>query len=414
MDDEMRIGYDITSLYIARAGILYYNVNLLRQLVAVSSTEEIVLVDYAPVRQDLPLIIDISDLPSERVYWKVIEGPRIRKAIRWQRMNFTGGRFIAQQVDALLEGPWQWWIEYKTRLSQQDVLSNLDVFHVSDVTQLAPKKSRLVATIYDLSPVIFPQFHTSENRNLFARKLEHVRQHADTLIAISENTKRDIVHYLGFPEDRIHVAYGGVDESFAPFPNPRQLQVVLDKYGIREPGYILHVGTLEPRKNLVRLIEAYASVRLRCGDSTPPLVLVGHNGWDSDGIFAAVQRCNIAEHTQIIGFVADTDLPTLYNGACIFAYPSLYEGFGIPVLEAMACGVPVLTSNVSSLPEIVGDAGVLVEAGDTQSIANGLQLLLEETEFRQDLGERGLQRAKQFSWRATALATLNAYRTAYQ
>jgi alpha-1,3-rhamnosyl/mannosyltransferase len=410
----MRIGYDITILYIARAGILYYNINLLRQLVTLAPMDEFTFVDYVPVRQSLPLIAPIDDLLSPRVQWKVIDGPPHRKAIRWQRLNFTGGRFFAQQVDAVLERPWLWWIDNRTRAVQRSVMRDLDVFHVSDVTQLVPEQGKVVATIYDMSPVIFPQFHTSENRNTFARKLQHIRQHADVLIAISESTKRDIIEHLGFPEKRIHVAYGGVDANFAPLPDQAALRPTLAKYGLREPGYILHVGTLEPRKNLVRLIEAYAQVRQRCGDATPPLVLVGQNGWDSADIFTAVARHKLSDHVQIVGFVADADLPVLYNGATIFAYPSLYEGFGIPVLEAMACGVPVLTSTVSSLPEIVGDTGLLVEATDTQAIAAGLQQLVEDAALRCDLSVRGAMRASRFTWRETALATLNAYCAAAQ
>jgi glycosyltransferase involved in cell wall biosynthesis len=408
----MRIGYDITILYIARAGILYYNINLLRQLVTLAPADEFTFVDYVPVRQSLPLAAPIDDLLSPRVQWKVIDGPPHRKAIRWQRLNFTGGRFFAQQVDAVLERPWLWWIDNRTRAVQRSVMRDLDVFHVSDVTQLVPEQGKVVATIYDMSPVIFPQFHTSENRNTFARKLQHIRQHADVLIAISESTKRDIIEHLGFPETRIHVAYGGVDANFAPLPDQAALRSTLAKYGLREPGYILHVGTLEPRKNLVRLIEAYAQVRQRCGDVTPPLVLVGQNGWDSADIFTAVARHKLSDHVQIVGFVADADLPVIYNGATIFAYPSLYEGFGIPVLEAMACGVPVLTSTVSSLPEIVGDTGLLVEATDTQAIAAGLQQLVEDAALRRDLSTRALQRAAQFTWRATAQATLGAYHAA--
>lgn len=407
----MRIGYDITSLYIARAGILYYNLNMLRELAALTTNDEIVLIDYAPVRQDLPLIVNLDELLSDRVVWKTIKGPRHRKATRWQRMNFTGGRFVAQQIDALLERPWKWWIEQRTRSAQRAILRDLDVFHVSDVTELAPEQSKQVATVYDLSPLIFPQFHTRENLDLFARKLQHIRQHADVLIAISQSTKRDVVRYLNFPEDRIFVAYGGVNEEFTPDYNTDLMQKVLNKYGIHEPGYVLHVGTLEPRKNLVRLIEAYALVHRRQGGATPPLVLAGGNGWDSDDIFAAVQRHRLTEYVRILGFVNDADLPSLYHGASIFAYPSLYEGFGIPVLEAMACGTPVLTSNVSSLPEIVGDTAILIEPEDTQQIADGLQHLLEDIELRRNLGLRGLQRSKLFSWRATAQATLEAYRS---
>lgn len=408
----MRIGYDITILYIARAGILYYNINMLRHLVTLAPADEFTLVDYVPVRQSLPLAAGIDDLLSPRVQWKVIDGPPHRKAIRWQRLNFTGGRFFAQQVDAVLERPWLWWIDNRTRAAQRSIMRDLDIFHVSDVTQLAPAQGKLVATIYDLSPIIFPQFHTSENRSTFARKLQHIRQHADVLIAISESTRRDIIEHFGFPEERIHVAYGGVDANFTPLPDQAALRPTLAKYGLREPGYILHVGTLEPRKNLVRLVEAYAQVRQRCGDATPPLVLVGQNGWDSADIFATIERNKLSDHVQIVGFVADDDLPVIYNGAAIFAYPSLYEGFGIPVLEAMACGVPVLTSTVSSLPEIVGDTGLLVEATDTETIATGLQQLVEDAALRRDLSERAMQRSTRFSWRATAQATLHAYQAA--
>lgn len=405
----MQLGYDITSFYIARAGILYYNLNMLRELVALATDDEITLVDYAPVRQELPLIVDLDALLSTRVLWKTIEGPRHRKAIRWQRMNFIGGRFLAQQLDAILERPWKWWIEQRTHSLRRAALSNLDVFHVSDVTDLVPEHAKQVATIYDLSPVIFPQFHTRENRDLFARKLKHIRQHTDVLIAISENTKHDVIQHLGFPSDRVFVAYGGVSEGFASNYDPNTLHNTLKKYGIREPGYVLHVGTLEPRKNLVRLVEAYALVRRRQGDATPPLVFAGGNGWDNDEIFATVKRHHLTEHVQFLGFVDDADLPSLYHGATIFAYPSLYEGFGIPVLEAMACGVPVLTSSVSSIPEIVGDTAILVQPQNTQQIAEGLQHLLEDAELRRDLGRRGLQRSKQFSWRETAKATLAAY-----
>ena len=405
----MRIGYDITILYIARAGILYYNINLLRQLVTLAPADEFTFVDYVPVRQSLPLAAPIDDLLSPRVQWKVIDGPPHRKAIRWQRLNFTGGRFFAQQVDAVLERPWLWWIDNRTRAVQRSVMRDLDVFHVSDVTQLVPEQGKVVATIYDMSPVIFPQFHTSENRNTFGRKLQHIRQHADVLIAISESTKRDIIEHLGFPETRIHVAYGGVDANFAPLPNQAALRPTLAKYGLREPGYILHVGTLEPRKNLVRLIEAYAQVRQRCGDVTPPLVLVGQNGWDSADIFTAVARHKLSDHVQIVGFVADADLPALYSAAAFFVYPSLYEGFGLPIVEALACGTPVLAADNSCLPEAGGAGALYVKAEDVGRIAAGIVRLAMDEVLRAQLRRAGLVHAAHFTWERSARQLLDAY-----
>ncbi len=345
----MRIGYDITALYIARAGIYYYSVHLLQQLATIDGADEIVLVDYAPVRGNLPLPFDISTLLTDRVSLDVIDGVAHRKLIRWQRMDFFGGRFAAQTIDAMLERPWRWYIEATTRHKQRAVLDRLDVFHTSDVTQLTLDGTALVATVHDLSPILFPELHTQETCALFREKIEYLKRSSADLIAVSQHTKQDLITVLGFPEERIHVVYNGVDDRFRPVASRATVAAELDKYGVAAADYILFVGTLEPRKNLVRLLEAYAQVRQSEGTATPPLVLAGGAGWHYQEIYQTAERLNLGRHVVFTGFVHDDDLPALFSGALFFVYPSIYEGFGIPVLEAMACGAPVVTSTLPSI-----------------------------------------------------------------
>jgi len=180
----------------------------------------------------------------------------------------------------------------------------------------------------------------------------------------------------------------------------------LKRYVIERP-YILYVGSLEKRKNLPRLLEAYAYLR----ETLPgwKLVIVGGRKWKSDPIYKAVQRLGLEPHVIFTGFVAEEDLPALYNGADLFVFPSLYEGFGLPVLEAMACGTPVVTSNTSSLPEVAGEAALLVAPTDVKAIAAAMQRVLSEPDLAAELRRRGLERASQFSWERTARETLAVY-----
>ena len=409
----MRIGIDVTGLYITKAGIYYYSLNLLRHLLALNNEHEFMLLDYAPVRGDRALPFDLRSLESERVRVVEIRGPHQRKLIDWKRLDFFGGRFTAQCVDAILDRPWKWVVAGMTCRALNSVLAKLDVLHVSDVTQFASSEAKLVSTVYDLTPILFPELHTQQNRAGFERKMRYVRTQKQTVIAISEHTKRDLIEILGIPEERIHIVYGGVDPRYRPIHDCDEISRITHKYGMPETGYILHVGTLEPRKNLVRLVEAYAMILDRCGDRTPPLVLAGGKGWLYEEVFQNVERLGLQQRVIFTGFVDDEDVPALLNGALFFVYPSLYEGFGIPALEAMACGVPVITSNASSLPEVVGDAGLLVDPTDTDALAAALTLLLDDPERRAALRAAGLARAALFSWERAARETLEVYKHAY-
>jgi glycosyltransferase involved in cell wall biosynthesis len=403
----MRIGIDITGLYIARAGIYTYSLNLLQQMLALESGHEFVLLDYMPARGRRTLPFDLPALVAGRAEVALIAGPYQRKLSDWPRLNFFGGRFAAQCVDALLEEPWRWLGAGLTRAELNRHLARLDLLHLSDVAQFGPGRAGLVSTVYDLSPLLFPRWHTPQNRAIFQRKIAHIRRHRPTIIAISEHTRRDLIEALAIPPAQIQVVPCAADARYRPLDDLSEIRRVTGKYGLPKTGYLLYVGTLEPRKNLVRLLEAYALAQ--GGGDLPPLVVAGAKGWFYEEIFHTATWLKLEQRVIFTGFVAEEDLPALYNGALLFVYPSLYEGFGLPVLEAMACGVPVITSNVSSLPEVAGEAGVLISPTDTEALAAAIRSLLDDSGRRAGLRAAGLARAASFSWERAARETLAVY-----
>lgn len=283
-------------------------------------------------------------------------------------------------------------------------LEATDLFHGTDI--LAPRlRCPTVVTVYDLTPQRFPHLHTRLNRIFLRWAIPAMSRRATAVIAISASTKRDLVMLSGIDPTKVHVTLLGVDHTrFAP-QTPRQAAAALAPLGIHPP-YILAVGTLEPRKNLPTLLRAYATLPA----DTPPLVLTGGKGWGDDDLARLITALDLRQRVRFTGYVPDDLLPALYAAADVFVYPSLYEGFGLPVLEALACGAPVLTSNTSSLPEVVGDAGVMVDPTDAPGLAAALGRLHTSPGERQTLREAGPLRARRFSWDACAAATLAVYR----
>ena len=217
---------------------------------------------------------------------------------------------------------------------------------------------------------------------------------------------------LGVPEDKVTVVYPGVETRFCRQDDPVELQRVRDRYGIGEGPFILGVSTLEPRKNWPALIRAWT--RLRRENRLPHrLVIAGGKGWLTEGIFEAAEASGLQSDIVFTGFVADADLPALYSAADVFALPSLYEGFGIPVLEAMACGLPVVCADNSSLPEAAGDAALLVKALDEQALADAILRLVEDSALRSQLRERGFEQARRFTWQDAATTLLATYEQVY-
>ncbi len=226
-------------------------------------------------------------------------------------------------------------------------------------------------------------------------------------IAISEASKQEMVKQLNLSPEKISVIPHGVDDHFAPVSTPLLIDT-LSKYGLRPGFYILYVGTLEPRKNITNLLRAYATLSGRLREQYP-LVLAGGMGWLMEGLDVEIAKLGIQSTTLKTGYIPKEDLPSLYSGATLFVYPSLYEGFGLPPLEAMASGTPVITSNVSSLPEVVGEAGIQVPPEDVKRLGEEMESLLTDDQRRGFLIQKGLERAKQFTWEKCAAMTLEVY-----
>ena len=253
-----------------------------------------------------------------------------------------------------------------------------------------------VATIHDLGYRYFPEAHTQRARLYLEWGTRHNARASRLIVADSRATRDDLMRFYGVPEGKIRVAYPGVRPDLTPVRDPGLVKATLDRYGISSP-YALYVGTLQPRKNLARLIEAFARVLEPCR-----LVLAGKKGWLYSDVLRRAESLGICHRVVFTGYVPDEDLPALLSGASLFAFPSLYEGFGLPVLEAMACGVPVVCSDVSSLPEVAGDAALLVPPTDTEALAAAMNRVLADEELRRTLIQRGLERARLFTWRRCA------------
>ncbi len=267
-----------------------------------------------------------------------------------------------------------------------------------------PCRYRNVITVCDVTPLLFPGTHGRMNVWHHQLALPAILRRADRIMTISECSKRDIVRLYGVPAEKVTVTMLAADMSFCPVPAGLPGRLVTD---LPRP-YILNVGTLEPRKNLDGLLRAFAAARRQGLPHT--LVIAGARGWGKSRLAPLVAQLGLADAVLFTGFVADEDLPHLYVGADFFIYPSLYEGFGLPPLEAMACGTPVITTNVSSLPEVTGDAALLVDPRSEAELAAAMLRLAGDSQLRQDLRERGLARAKEFSWQRTVSETLAVYR----
>ena len=287
----------------------------------------------------------------------------------------------------------------------------VDVFHGMDHVgiPLVGRSGKYVVTVHDVIPLILPETFTPRHRLVVRLALARVRRKADLVVVPSHAVKRDVVRRVGFPEARVVVTPEGCEPRFRPVRSEAALREVAARYDL-PPRYVLAVGTLEPRKNLTTLLEAFARLR-RNGevDADLRLVLAGARGWLDEPIFATVRSLGLEDAVRFTGFVDDDDLPAVYSGAALFVFPSLHEGFGLPLLEAMACGVPVVTSNVSSMPEVAGDAATLVDPRDGEGLSAAIARLLRDEALRGRLREAGIARARQFSWEATARRTLDAY-----
>ncbi|KAA5806376.1 glycosyltransferase family 4 protein [Thermoanaerobacterium thermosaccharolyticum] len=288
---------------------------------------------------------------------------------------------------------------------------NYDVIHFTDYQiPLLMSRKGMILTVHDLSFLKEDDIFTKSSSLYKKFVLPSSLKKADRIIAVSENTKKDILKYFpSINENKIVVIYEGT--RFDDNKMYKYSSDVLLKYNIKDP-YILYVGTIEPRKNIVNIIRAFKIVVAK--NPNIKLVIVGKKGWLYDEIFNEVRNLSLENNIIFTGYVSDEDLPAFYKNAILFIYPSKYEGFGLPPLEAMSFGCPVITSNISSLPEVVGDAGILVNPESVEELSDAMDSILLNNNLRNDLSERSLKRAKMFSWDITAKATLKVYEDVFR
>ncbi len=287
----------------------------------------------------------------------------------------------------------------------------LDLLHSPDFITPARilDRSRRVITVHDVAFLRYPEHLTRESRRYYGQIFRSVNE-ADAIISVSDHTRQDLIELTGAPQERIVVVPEASSPAFRPIEDRRSLEDALGRLDIRNP-YILFVGTIEPRKNLVNLTRAYGEyLNKNRRPGVPDLVLAGSRGWHYDEVFESIDRLGIAERVRHISRPSEADLVTLMNGATALVMPSRYEGFGLPALEAMACGTPVCASDVSALPEVVSDAGLLVDPDDVEGWAAALTRLHQDDTLRRHLIKKGLRRAAGFSWKKAAGQTLDLYR----
>ena len=376
----MRIAYDGVPLVGERFGIGHYTDRLIRAVTRADRDVRCVIVLPWPVNPFRPLAPVAFgdphiDVPAPRYPVKLRR--RVRDKLGWP-----------EPLEALI-GP-------------------VDVFHATNYLLTHPvRRAKRVVSIHDLTLILSPQWHPAKRLREMSPGLRASAEAADRIIAISQATKDDIVTHLGIDPARVAVVPLAVDASFRPWPRA-EIDAALAPFGLTHGSYLLFLGTLEPRKNIGRLLDAVDTL----GREVGPLVLAGADGWGNDALRARLADLGALGRVRSLGYVPEPLRPPLLAGARTFVFPSLYEGFGLPPLEAMACGTPVVTSRVSALPEVVGDAALLVDPLDVDELAGAIRRLWDDEALRADLRARGLARARQFTWDVTARLTLDVYAAA--
>lgn len=320
----------------------------------------------------------------------------------------VGLRVVRSQWDT--SNPWRRIAWEQTALAAKS--RNLDLLHAMAFAVPLAAACPTVVTVHDLSFIRFPNAFKPLNRLYLSTLTRLSVKRADMVIAGAESTRRDLIELCDARSDRVVIVPYGVTDAFAPAPEAfvegfRQRKGLPDRF-------ILFLGTLEPRKNIRHLIDSYALFRERqsgtTGDKIPKLVIAGGKGWFYESLFTRVTELGLIDEVLFTGYVPNDELPWFYRAAALFVFPSFFEGFGLPVLEAMACGTPTITSNVSSLPEVAGDAAILVDPYDKEGLVSAMERVLSDAELRRTLSDAGLRQASQYPWSRTAAETIAVYR----
>ncbi|MEM8531001.1 MAG: glycosyltransferase family 1 protein [Chloroflexota bacterium] len=379
----MKIGIDYTAAVWQGAGIGRYTRELIRAAICQNKNYEYRLFFAAGgLDQQSPYVSDFKHLCREHANVHAIPIP-----LTPRRMT-------------------QFWQRLRAPLPIEIFTGRLDLLYSPDFV-LVPTRAPSILTVHDLSFYVYPEFAAQGMVRYLSDAVPRAVRRADLVLADSQATKNDMVRMMNADPARILVVYPGVTDNFRVL-TPEECQPVKQKFQLPEQ-FLVFVGTLSPRKNVVRLLEAFHRLTQQPQHADMHLVLVGQLGWLSDDIFTTITRLNLGQHVLWLDNVDDNDLPAVYNLARVSVYPSLYEGFGIPPLEAMACGTPVVTANNSSLPEAVGDAALMVFAEDVEALASSIAQLLTHKDQWTRLRDAGLKRVRQFTWERAAMQLLDCY-----
>ncbi|MEE9188508.1 MAG: glycosyltransferase family 1 protein [Anaerolineales bacterium] len=368
----MRIGIDATALPPQPVGAGNYIIQLIRALASLKVNDEFVIF----AQQRGRALISLPE--NDSFEWIILEDRN------------PGSRLIWEQ----------------TLFPQLIRRSGVDLLHSMHYTRPVRVPCASVVTFHDMTFFLYPELHTRAKRLFFPLAIRASARQADALTAVSESTRQDAIRILGISPEKIAATQLGVDPAFRPINDAGFKRVIAEKYDLPE-RFILYVGLLEPRKNLPMLIRAYK--RLIDGGENYKLVLVGRYGWMYEELLKQINNLDLEGMVHFTGYVSQEDLPLVYNLSSLFVYPTLYEGFGLPALEAMACGVPVITTDVSSLPEIVGEAGILVPVNNVEALYGAMIAVLGDEDLRRKMINKGIQRAAKFTWEQTAKLTFQVY-----
>jgi len=303
-------------------------------------------------------------------------------------------------------------VDYFNR-GPEKILQDLDVFHSPSPDDMQPGNAKLVVTIHDLIHRAFPEAHTQETKETVERQIQTVVKKAARIICCSQSTVDDLERFYDVDAEKIRLIYQGVDkEVFRPLSGDEveQARQRVRSKGVREP-FMLFVGTREPRKNLKNLLKAFALLKDQHAFAGQ-LAVIGMRGWKMEQFEENLRASGVGEHCVFPGYISDEELAAFYNLAEIFVFPSFYEGFGFPIVEAMSCGSAVITSNVASCAEIAQEAALTVDPADPEAIGTAMMQLLQDQNLKQDLRQKALNRAKMFSFKNTAEETLEVYQSA--
>lgn len=383
----MRIAFDCSLVPGQRGGVGQYSYQLARAFSRVDADNTYTLFVLAHAGRKINVLK--LGLPDEGNFRVVVK----KTPVPFQLMRFMRGLPVLKPHAR----------EYMLGRIEADIVHSNSFI----VPEFKGSGKRVVVTVYDTSVMSHPECHRKFNIMHCVRGITEAVKRADAIIAISEHTKRDIIKYFNAPEDLITVTHLAAGPEYHEVRDPAALASVRARYDLPE-NYVLFVGSLEPRKNIKTLLKAYSVVPARLRKEFP-LVIAGAKGWLNSDIPSLVEGLGIKESVRFTGYIDGHDISAVYSGASVFAYPSLYEGFGLPILEAMSCGAPVITSNTSSMPEVAGDAARLVDPLNAEELASALEAVLDNEGLRAEMKKKGLVRAASFSWDRCARETLEVY-----